>query len=324
MTESLLGVALHPGRPPILDAGPDGDAAGWAERRGDALHELLDEHGVVLVRGLGLRTVADVAGVAARLGSGCFVEREAFAARTVLSDGVYSATPWPARQPMCAHHELSYVLDTPATLMFACLRPPSNGGTTPLVDTARVVDELPPDLVDRVEQDGWILTRSYSDDIGSSWAQAFGTTDRSEVERYCRANAISTEWTGDGGLRTRQHRHGVLVHPVTGERVWFNQIAFLSEYAMDPEVREFLLELHGPDGLPFATRFGDGSPIPEDVVDEINAAHEKHAVREQWQAGDLLVVDNLRVAHGRDPYTGDREIVVAMTDGVTLPPFEEQ
>ncbi|MBC3192717.1 TauD/TfdA family dioxygenase [Pseudonocardia sp. C8] len=319
MTGSLLGVRLHPGRPPVLDAGPAGDATGWCERYGDALSELVDEHGAVVVRGLGLRTVADVSGVAARLGSGSHVEREAFATRTLLADGVHSATPWPARQPMCAHHELSYVLETPATLLFACLRAPATGGATPLVDTARVVADLPADLVERVERDGWILTRAYSDEIGAPWEQAFGTTDRSEVESYCRANAIATEWLDDGGLRTRQHRHGVLVHPGTGERVWFNQIAFLSEYAMDPEVREFLLELHGPDGLPFSTRFGDGAPVPEHVVDEINAAHDRHAVREPWQDGDLLVVDNLRVAHGRDPYTGDRQVVVAMTDGVAVP-----
>ncbi|MEJ8277545.1 TauD/TfdA family dioxygenase [Pseudonocardia spirodelae] len=322
MTGSLLGVRLHPGRPPLLDAGPGGDAAGWCDRHGDDLRDLLDEHGVVLVRGLGLRTVADVSGVAARLGTGSYVEREAFAPRDLLSDGVYSATPWPSKQVMCAHHELSYVLQTPATLLFACLRAPQTGGATTLVDTARVAADLPPGLVDRVEREGWVLTRSYGDDIGASWEQAFGTADRDAVERYCRANAIDTAWTPDGGLRTRQRRHGVLAHPVTGRRVWFNQIAFLSEYAMDPEVREFLLEMHGPAGLPFSTRFGDGSPVPEAVVDEINAAHDRHALRVPWADGDLLVVDNLRFAHGRDPYTGDRHVVVAMTDGVAVPSFE--
>ncbi|ANY09293.1 TauD/TfdA family dioxygenase [Pseudonocardia sp. HH130630-07] len=323
MTGSLLGVQLHPGHPPVLDTGASGSAADWCERHEDALGDLVDEHGAVLVRGLALRTVADVAGVAARLGGTAYTEREAVAARTVLADGVHSSTPWPARQPMCAHHELSYVLETPATLLFACLRAPQTGGATPLVDTARVVDELPTGLVDRIERDGWLLIRNYGEEIGASWQQAFGTDDRAEVERYCRANAIGTEWNAEGGLRTRQRRHGVLEHPGTGEKVFFNQIAFLSEHAMDPEVREFLVEVHGPDGLPFTTRFGDGTPVPADVVEAINDAHERHTVREPWQDGDLLVVDNLRVAHGRDPYTGEREVVVAMADGVTVPAPEE-
>ena len=319
MTGALTGVRLHPGRPPLLDAGPSGDATGWAERHGDALRDLVDEHGKVLVRGLGLRSVADVDAVATRLGPGSYAEREPFAPRTVLSDGVYADTPWPANQVMCAHHELSYVAETPATLLFACLSPPDSGGATGLADSARVLAALPAELVTRFEREGWWLTRTYGDGIGASWEQALGSTDPAEVEWYCRANAISHEWLDGGGLRTHQHRYAVLVHPGTGEKVWFNQVAFLSEWAMDPEVREFLLELHGPDGLPFSTRFGDGSPIPADVVEEINAAHDAHTVREPWQAGDLLIVDNLRVAHGRDPYTGPREVVVAMTDGVALP-----
>ncbi|MEQ3550079.1 TauD/TfdA family dioxygenase [Pseudonocardia nematodicida] len=323
MTGSLLGVRRDPGRPPLLDAGPAGDAGAWAERHGDALRDLVDEHGAVLVRGLGLRTVADVGGVAARLGSGCYVEREAFAARTVIADGIYADTPWPARQPMCAHHELSYVLETPATLLFACLHAPDDGGATGLADSARVLDDLPTRLVERFEDQGWMLTRTYGDEIGSSWEQAFGTSDRADVEWYCRANAIEAEWLPGGGLRTHQHRYAVLMHPVTGEKVFFNQVAFLSEWAMDPEVREFLLEMHGPDGLPFSTRFGDGSPIPADVVDLINAAHDRHTVREPWRDGDLLVVDNLRVAHGRDPWSGKREVVVAMTDGVAVPAPED-
>jgi hypothetical protein len=31
-----------------------------------------------------------------------------------------------------------------------------------------------------------------------------------------------------------------------------------------------------------------------------------------WRRGDLLVLDNLLAAHGRKPFEGDREILVAM------------
>jgi alpha-ketoglutarate-dependent taurine dioxygenase len=41
-------------------------------------------------------------------------------------------------------------------------------------------------------------------------------------------------------------------------------------------------------------------------------------VRERWQAGDLMVVDNVRTAHGREPFEGPREVVVAMADAVHL------
>ena len=115
-----------------------------------------------------------------------------------------------------------------------------------------------------------MLTRSYNDEIGASFAEAFGTDDRGAVESYCRANAIEFEWQPDGGLRTRQRRSAVVRHPVTGRRCWFNQIAFLNEWTMAPEVREYLVDVYGADGLPFNTRFGNGDPIGEDVVQLLN------------------------------------------------------
>ena len=85
-------------------------------------------------------------------------------------------------------------------------------------------------------------------------------------------------------------------HPVTGERCWFNQIAFLNERTIDPEVREYLVDVYGEDGLPFNTRFGHGDPVGEDVVQLLNEVYEAHTVREPWQAGDLMLVDNVRTA----------------------------
>jgi hypothetical protein len=87
---------------------------------------------------------------------------------------------------------------------------------------------------------------------------------------------------------------------------------------MEPEVREYLVDVYGESGLPFNTRFGDGGTIGADVVKLIQDAYESHTLREPWQAGDLLLVDNIRTAHGRDPFQGPREVMVAMTDPVHL------
>ncbi len=87
---------------------------------------------------------------------------------------------------------------------------------------------------------------------------------------------------------------------------------------MGPELREYLVEVYGEDGLPFDTRFGNGDAIGADVVQAINEAYEANTVREEWQAGDLLLVDNLRTAHGREPFEGPREVVVAMADAVRV------
>jgi len=216
------------------------------------------------------------------------------------------------------HHELSYTLEFPGLMLFACLSAPTDGGATAVADSPAVLHALPTELITQFEREGWLLTRNYNDDIGASVAEAFGTDDRAAVESYCRANTIELEWQPDAGLRTRQRRSAVVHHPVTGQRCWFNQIAFLNEATIDPEVREYLVDVYGADALPFNTRFGNGDPIGEDVVRLLNEVYEANTAREPWQAGDLMLVDNVRTAHSREPFEGPREVLVAMADAVRL------
>ena len=79
-------------------------------------------------------------------------------------------------------------------------------------------------------------------------------------------------------------------HPATGKRCWFNQIAFLNEWVMKPEVREFLIGMYGEDGLPFTTLFGDGEPISPEIVETINEAYDACTIREPLRAGRLAAV----------------------------------
>jgi hypothetical protein len=83
-------------------------------------------------------------------------------------------------------------------------------------------------------------------------------------------------------------------------------------------VREYLVAVYGEDGLPFTTRFGNGDAIGADVVQLINEVYEAHTAREGWQAGDLMLVDNVRTAHGKEAFEGPREVVVAMADAVHM------
>src|SRR5262245_55120516 len=309
----LLDVDVRPGKPPLLNVELLGDPARWVAEHRQALRAALAEQGALLVRGLGLCDVAQVEAVFRGLGD-LVIEREAFAPRRCHAPGVYSSSQWPPAQPMCLHHELSYALECPSLLLLVCLTPATAGGATPLADSSAVLRALPRDLVDHFDRVGWVLTRNYNDEIGASLADSFGTDDPAAVERYCLANAIVYEWLPDGGLRTRQRRSAIFTHPLRGLRSWFNQIAFLNEWTLDPEVREYMVDVYGADHLPFNTCFGDGEPIGPDVVHVIHRVYEEHAVREPWQAGDLMLVDNLRTAHGRDPFVGTRELVVAMAD----------
>ncbi|MEV5975398.1 TauD/TfdA family dioxygenase [Streptomyces sp. NPDC052114] len=288
-----------------------------ADLPAEAIRSVTAGHGAVLVRGLGLAAPADLAAAARVLGVRVTAEREAFTSRVAHADGVYSASDWPAEDQLCMHHELSYAAVVPSVALFGCLRAPAGGAAAAVADGERVLELLPDALVERFERDGWELARNYLE-FGFTWAEAFGTDDKDQVDRYCARNAVDRTWTEDGGLRTRQRRAAVLRHPATGRRVWFNQAAFLHESSLDPVIREHLEELYGVEGLPFRTMYGGGESIPTDVVDTINKVYGMAGLTEPWQDGDLLMVDNLRMAHGRDPYEGEREMVALFGDPVRM------
>lgn len=306
---------IAPGRHPTLRIDAPGDAADWVREHGDELRTFVGEHGALLIRGLDLAN-AELAAAALRALGGLTAEMETFAARRPYGGDVYSSTPWPPNLVMCQHHELSYVREPPRFLLFACIEAPSSGGATPLADAAAVLQTLPAQLVAPFEREGWLLKRNYGEEIGASLADAFGSDDRRSVEDYCRSHAIEFEWRAGGSLRTRQRRSAVLRHPSTGRRCWFNQAAFLSRWTMAAELREYMVDVYGEDGLPFDTSLGNGDPIDAAVVEAIQDAYEANVVREPWRAGDLLLVDNLGTSHGRDPFEGHREVLVAMADPV--------
>src|SRR6266508_2586894 len=149
-TTSLLNVDVRRGKPPMLRVDATDDTPRWAAEHRDALRAAIVEHGSLLVRGLRLRDVAEIEAVFRQLGS-LMPEREAFAARRSYSHGVYSSSTWPPNQQMCMHHELSYGLEFPSLMLFACLVAPTDGGATPVADAPTVLHALPTELMERFE-----------------------------------------------------------------------------------------------------------------------------------------------------------------------------
>ncbi|MET9401664.1 TauD/TfdA family dioxygenase [Kitasatospora sp. NPDC002965] len=306
---------LNPGRPALTRVPAAADLAGacaWLRDHEAELTAALHEHGTIFLRGLPVATAADVAAVRDVLIPEPTPYREKATPRSDFGDGVFSSTDLPPAQSIRMHNENSYTLTFPGRLLFACLTAPEEGGATPTADVRKVLAGLPAHLAERGRSSGWTLTRTYSDYVSLGWRTAFGTEDRADVEQYCRENGISWEWLPDGNLRTSQLRSATVHHPHTGEEVWFNHLAFWNEWSLDPDIREAMVDEFGADGLPFNTGFGDGEPLPREDVDALNAAYEAATVRETWQVGDVMLVDNVLCAHGRDPFRGDRKIVVAM------------
>lgn len=275
------------------------------------IREMLTEHGAVLLRG-GSTDVDEFERFVRNTGGEPLKYTERSTPRSSVTDAVYTSTEYPADTAIPMHNEASYSDSWPGVLFFLSVTAAETGGATPVADSAAVYRHLPEHVRDHFEN-GVIYTRSFRSDIGLSWQEAFQTDDRADVESYCKQHNQQLEWTADG-LRTRHHRPAY--QDYQGQRVWFNQANLFHASSLSPDIYETLLAIYGEEGLPRNAYLGDGSPIPVEDLEAIKTAYDEVSFAFPWKPGDVLLVDNMRCAHGRQPFTGKRRTLVSMTAGL--------
>jgi TfdA family taurine catabolism dioxygenase TauD len=225
---------------------------------------------------------------------------------------VYEATPYPAHLRIDFHNEGSHTRAWPERILFHCVEQAEDGGETELVDGRRVLEGLDPGLAARFDE-GLVYVRNFDDVFDVPWQRFFRTEDRGAVEARLGREGVEFAWT-EHGLRTRRLCPAIVRHPRTRERAWFNQIRLHHSSCLDPRRRRLLESRFQADELPRNVLFADGTPIPDSVVDAIGVTMETCAFAGRMSAGDVLLVDNVLIAHSRRPYAGRRRIVVAMGD----------
>jgi alpha-ketoglutarate-dependent taurine dioxygenase len=278
------------------------------------LGEKLHDPGAILLRDTGLAT-ADEFRRWLREGSPDLLDYDyGSTPRSQVTEGVYTSTEYPPHQHIPQHNEMAYTDRWPRRLWFFCARPAEQGGTTPLSDARAVLARLDPALRRRFEAHGVLYVRNYNLGVDLTWQQAFGTQDRAEVERRGRELGIAVQWGPDDLLTTRQVAQATTRHRITGEEVWFNQAHLFHISALEPAVQEALLGAFGEDSLPRNAYYGNGAPIETSALDEIRGVYGGLQREFPWQRGDVLVIDNVLVTHGRTPFQGPRSILVAMSE----------
>ncbi|MFG3107551.1 TauD/TfdA family dioxygenase [Streptomyces tendae] len=304
--------------PTVLCERADLDAATWALEHRGALESVLREHGAVLLRGFDVTGPDAFEGLAGSLVDSLYGDYGDLP-HEKDADRVYKSTPYPAEQSILFHHESSHMPQWPSRQFFCCVTPAAEGGATPIVDGRDVYVALPQDVRTRFETLGIRYVRNFIKGLDVGWERMFGTDDRAEVERRCAAQQVSCEWLPDGTLRTTQWAPAVIRHPLTDEPVFFNQLFLHHTACLEKEVRELMVSLFGDDetAYPRSAFFGDGTPIPGSTVELLRGVYDDLAHRFAWRRGDVVVIDNMLVSHGRDPFGGERKIMVAMGDMVT-------
>ncbi|NEP46231.1 MAG: hypothetical protein F6K35_46355 [Okeania sp. SIO2H7] len=183
-----------------------------------------------------------------------------------------------------------------------------------IVDCRKVYQKLNPKLREKLEEKQLMYVRTFIEDLDVSWQNFFRTNNKSEVESYCQKAGLEFEWLENNGLKTRKVRQAIATHPTTGEKVFFNQLQLHHISCLDASVRDSLLSEFGEEKLPRNVYYGDGTAIEDSVMEEINEVYWQNSVAFPWQEGNMIMLDNMLVAHARNPYIGPRKIVVAMAE----------
>jgi alpha-ketoglutarate-dependent taurine dioxygenase len=309
---------LSTGELPLLvePTAPGVDLASWASANRPLLEEKLQLHGGILFRGFHLREPEDLETFIRAVSGESLEYRERSSPRHSVKGNIYTSTDHPPHQSIFLHNENSYQKEWPLKIFFFCRQAPEQGGETPIADVRKVLKRISPEVRDHFAKRDWMYVRNFGDGFGLPWQAVFQTTDEEAVARHCEEKGIEVEWKEGGRMRTRAVRPALARHPRTGEVVWFNHAIFFHVSTLDTVVREALLGEFEDGELPTNTYYGDASPIEPEVLDHLRAAYHAETVSFPWQQGDLLMLDNMLVAHGRAPFSGPRQILVGMAEPV--------
>ena len=289
------------------------DLLSWAKEARDHLDGLVDQHKALLFRGFGIETVSKFQGLLASLGADLLEYSERSTPRSTVEGRVYTSTEYPNSHEIPMHNENSYSAKWPRRILFCCLQPAQQGGATPIADSRAVYAGIDESIRRTFLEKKVMYLRNFGQGVDLSWQDAFQTEERQKVEAYCRSSGISYQWFDNGNcLHTHQVRPAALSYLPTGERVWFNQAHLFHISSLEPSLRRSLSALFSEDRLPRHACYGDGSPIEDEILEEIRGVYERLRMPVEWQKGDVLLLDNLFYAHGRFPFAGQRRVVVAM------------
>ncbi len=288
----------------------------WAKNNTTFIENRLLVHGAILFRNFHLTGVSEFERLIRAVSGELLEYQERSSPRSRVGDNVYTSTDYPKEHRIFLHNENSYQQVWPLKIYFFCETPAQEGGETPIADCRRIYQRLDPRIRHRFIERQWMWVRNFGDGLGLPWQTVFQTTDRAIVETHCRQAGIEVEWKSGNRLRTRAVRPLVARHPLTAEMVWFNHATFFHVSTLEPTIREELLRQFEEEDLPSNTYYGDGRPLEPSVLAKLRQAYREAEISFPWQAGDILLVDNMLVAHGRAPYAGPRRVLVGMAQPV--------
>jgi alpha-ketoglutarate-dependent taurine dioxygenase len=253
--------------------------------------------------------------------------------RTQLHGRIMTATETPPNWSIPLHQEMAYTTTGPHRVAFLCLVPATGGGGLSLLgDMAVALEVIPPDARDEFERRGLRLRRILPSrestqskaGIKKTWQEVFDTEDARLVNDIVRDRGWDCCWLDAVTLQLTQERMAATRrHPVTGRAVWHNQAHFFAPACMiewaarDARVtdeRELRAALDTRPDLADNVLFGDGEPVPGDMALTVSRSLRSLEQGFVMERGDILIIDNILMAHGRSSFAGERKLLIALAD----------
>lgn len=296
--------------PAIIEG--SGSLSAHLEEKRAKVDLLLQQAGTVLFRGFDVASPEDFDAAVEAYGEENFAYKESLsnAVRINLTPRVFTANEAPPETSIYLHHEMAQTPIYPSKLFFYCQIAANKGGATPLCRSDILLEKLSeeePELVDAFTEKGvrYTSTMPAENDAGSgqgrSWRSTLNADGKQAAEARLQALDYAWEWLEDDSLRVTTPVLGAVRVLDNGRRVFFNQL-----------IAAFRGWSDSRNDASKSIRFGDGVPItPEDMASAIRLA-DALSYDLNWQSGDVALVDNFIVMHGRRPFDGKRRVLASL------------
>ena len=281
--------------------------------------DLINSHGFVLFRGYDIKSDSDFHRFIESFGLDNFKYADSFsnAVRHNRTERVFTANEAPPSVEIFLHHEMAQTLTFPGALFFFCEEAAESGGATPVCRsdlTLKTLETNNPGFVAKLREVGVKYRNSMPSEAnlesgqGRSWKDTLTVASAQEAQEKLSALGYRFNWLDDGGLSVQTPALSAVDHFGRGKDVFFNQIvAAAAGWTVAADDKEPRL------------CYGDDSPInQDDLADAIDAAY-RNTVDLNWQQGDVALLDNLKVMHGRRPFEGNRSVLASLCNPISRP-----
>lgn len=297
----------------ILAESSTPDACTWLKENREHILALLQRQGAVLLRGFGLVSDRDFDAAISTFELPAFTYEESLsnAVRKNRTDKVFTANEAPSEIEIFLHHEMAQTPRYPGKLFFFCELASATGGATPLCRSDLLLQALRkhmPEFVRQCEEKGLRYTNIMpleADALsgqGRSWKSTLSSDSKAEAESRLKALGYSWQWLDDGSLKATTPVLPAVKTLECGTEVFFNQL-----------IAAFMGWKDSRNRHERVVRFGDGSAIVDEDMQQVVKLSQVVTYDLQWQTGDMAIVDNFLVMHGRRPFTGERRVLASLT-----------